>query len=921
MATPLKIKDVSGNIQELTTAEENYVAFQVGVHLGQGDSAEVGSLNRTTLGDTVGSFDNTFFNQPVGTHPSTSITTGTTTTTIYQTTGTAAETDSDILSPLMWVDSASQTGFKMMPDVDLNEAVDRYLTKVFTNEYPGSYRIASSSPGGGWSVQQAAFTDTRTDGTSITYNIYRKTSGTAPTAVKPMYVEDSAGGSGIKIKEMNDRQIKFSFGQRAKTRIGNSGIGKHQLRSATAGAPTDPGTWVARGTATDTKQTTSDQVFTRDSTANFQANYTNAYTGAYTTNYTKLSQIDYTRVTQSPAYITTYSTAFTGLIAESFTQPYVANYLKNYTASFTNYRTIGYTSVFINTFNSTPYTSAYENNYARLYTSNYTTNYTIDRVETYTQANYTGNYNRTFTPNYTSNYTQPFQRNYTRQYTGNYLRNYTGDYNRNFTGAYARLYTSNYVTDYAKDYTAPTFQGNPAYQRNYTSDSNVTYERSFEGSDFSLDYLRNYTRDVTYLGNYNRVFDGSYQRDVPYDRTTFSGSFAGALYYQRGYGNEAVVFAGVLEPFYIGSRPFAGPGAAVYYSSQILYNTDYTGPAFFNGRVRTALYARQFAAFFFYLRNVPANYTGERQFQGYLFQNYIGFRYFDKNYTRNVNYIAPGYLASYTRLITYDHQGTQQYVGNYVRAVGFGTNYLGNYIVTYTGGYQRLFTSQFVNNFLTNYVPNYIRNFQASYQKEFQTNYAGNYTRLYAGNYSTNFINYRLIGYLTNYTVNYTNTFGLPYEKAYTQASYQGNYAGNYIGNFANSYQNEFQNTFAAFYEKGYTGTYTRTYTTVYQRQYTGGPYDGPTYENQYTGATYERLYTGIYTGLYTGEYSNQYTGTYTGNYVTDYTGNYQIEYARNFEDQYIQDYLGNFIGNFAGETIDATSETNETYTLYVRIA
>ena len=64
MATPLKIKDANGNIQQLTTTDENYVAYQVGLHLSTADSAEVGSLNRSTGGDTVGTFSNTFFNQP-----------------------------------------------------------------------------------------------------------------------------------------------------------------------------------------------------------------------------------------------------------------------------------------------------------------------------------------------------------------------------------------------------------------------------------------------------------------------------------------------------------------------------------------------------------------------------------------------------------------------------------------------------------------------------------------------------------------------------------------------------------------------------------------------------------------------------------------------------------------------------------------
>ena len=124
MGTPLKLKDASGNFQEVTTAEENYIAYQIGMHLSLSDSAQEGSLSR--LGDTtIGTFSNTFFNEPVGTHPGTSITTGTTNYPVYQRTGTAAETDSDWSRPLEWVDSGGATGFKEMTDASLNEAVDR----------------------------------------------------------------------------------------------------------------------------------------------------------------------------------------------------------------------------------------------------------------------------------------------------------------------------------------------------------------------------------------------------------------------------------------------------------------------------------------------------------------------------------------------------------------------------------------------------------------------------------------------------------------------------------------------------------------------------------------------------------------------------------------------------------------------------
>ena len=465
MATPLKLRDANGNIQEFSTSEENYVAYQIGLHLSDGDSAEVGSLNRLTTGDTVGTFSNTFFNQPVGTHPSTSITTGTTNTTIYQTTGTAAETDSDVFSPLMWVDSASETGFKMMPDVDLNEAIDRYLGTIHTNEYPGSYRLAASAPSGDWTEQQTAFTDTRTDGTSVAYKLWRRTSGTVPTAVRPVRLRNEDTFEGV--QEMTDRQIKYSFGQRAKTRLLSSGIGTYELRSATQGAPTSPGTWVARGTATDTKQTTSQQLFTRDSTTNFQANYTKAYTGNFATNYTRLFQATYTSVSESTPYTRAFTTQFLRQDSETFQGQYDKTYLGTYTGDY-NKQYIGtYTSNYVNQY-TTNFTSVYTKNtqvaYVPNYISNYQANYDADYVGTFTQY-----YNREYTEQYTGAYDKTYNKHYTGTYTGTYTTNFVRTSQVPYAGNYEALYTPNYV----RAYTGGNYLTNytTAYQTNYTGNS------------------------------------------------------------------------------------------------------------------------------------------------------------------------------------------------------------------------------------------------------------------------------------------------------------------------------------------------------------------------------------------------------------------------------------------------------------------
>ena len=76
--------------------------------------------------------------------------------------------------------------------------------------------------------------------TVATYNIYqRQTLESPPTAVRPVALKRSSGGSGTfqGIQEMSDAEIKYTFGQRAKTRImnGNKGVGTYILNSSATG--------------------------------------------------------------------------------------------------------------------------------------------------------------------------------------------------------------------------------------------------------------------------------------------------------------------------------------------------------------------------------------------------------------------------------------------------------------------------------------------------------------------------------------------------------------------------------------------------------------------------------------------------------------------------------------------------------------
>ena len=669
MATPLKLKDANGNIQELTTTEENYIAYQVGLHLSTADSAEVGSLNRATTGDTVGTYSNTFFNQAVGTHPSTSITTGTTNTVIYQTNGTAAETDANVFRPIMWVDSASETGFKMMPDVDLNAAVDRYLTKIFTNEYPGSYRLSTSAPSGDWTEQQTAFIDTRTDGASIAHKLWKRTGGTAPTAVKPMRLKNEASFAGV--QEMSDAEIKFSFGQRAKTRIAASKIGSYQLRNSSQGAPTDTGTWVAKGTATDTKNTTANQAFTRDSTVNFSTTYTASATVGYATNFTSISNVNYT---------------------STYTRVFDQGYSIDYTGGFNQ----GYTSTFSGTFNQnydTAYTTAYTNNFTR-------------------------NTNVTYNRNFANNFTRNTNLTYTRNFANNFTRNTNVTYQRNFVNNFTRTSAANYTRDFSSTFTA-FYITNPNYGfqgifNNYRDFGGGTYARVIDTDYGGPGYYEGggagpsgyYQGLGPYYGGSRRlqVFEGPMLPGTSYRR---DGANPGWGQYVR---NVSVNYIG--PPYQRGSiygRMYIGNFEAFYTRN---FQSTYV-------RNFTSTYQREFVGG--YVTNYVGNYANA--FAGSYTTNYVG------NYQRE---FVGGYVTNYVG--DYQNEFSQSYTISYTTGYSRtfdGAVYTATYDRVFTGVY----TTSYEGAFDTAYAKAYEGNYENIYDKTFDTSYIVDYLGNFQGNF------------------------------------------------------------------------------------------------------------------------------------------------------------------------------------------
>ena len=523
--TPLKLNDANGNLKEMTTAEENYLAYQAGLYMSEFVGvANPGMVSTTSTGATsIGSFTNTFFNEAIGTHPGSSISSGSTTSTLYLYNTSASETG--IVRPLQFDNTLD--GIQQMDDTDWNACIDRILSTAMTNEYPGHFRIATSAPAGYSAWVNSVFTDTRTDGTSTVTNLYRRTSITAPTAVRPMKLKST---SPIQLQEMTDAEIKANFGKRMANRIVSSvdNIGWYQLRSSAQGAPVAAGTWAARGTATDTKNTTSDVNYTRistrdtiiDYTQNFTQDFLGDFLGDYTGNF--IGDTNFTRISTRDRledflgdflgdYIGNFigDTNFTRISTRDTLTDFTGNFLGDYLGNFigdTNFTRI---STRVNSANYTricavgahfPYPSSlgYPGQHG------YHIGYPQGHFSTFATQWYAGNFIGDFLGNFlgdfvgTRDYTRISTRDNAIVYTGNFLGDYTGDfvgvrdYTQNFTRNTVTTFTGNFLGDYTGD-----FIGVRDYTRISTRNSTNTFTGDFIGN-FLGNFLGNYTGD--YLG-------------------------------------------------------------------------------------------------------------------------------------------------------------------------------------------------------------------------------------------------------------------------------------------------------------------------------------------------------------------------------------------------------------------------------------
>lgn len=168
-----------------------------------------------------------------------------------------------------------------------------------------------------------------------------------------------------------------------------------------------------------------------------------------------------------------------------------------------------------------------------------------------------------------------------------------------------------------------------------------------------------------------------------------------------------------------------------------------------------------------------------------------------------------------------------------------------------------------------------------------------------------------------SYSGSYTGTF---------TGSYTGNFAGNYVPSFAGTYARAFSGAYAGAYQAffsgfspgAFTGFYTGFYTNFFAGTYTGTP---GTYAGAYTG-TYSRAFAGTYQAFFSGFTPGAYAGFYTGFFSGTYTGFYSTTgFAGTYSRAFAGSYAGAYAGAYAGVTIQASTDTISTVSLWVRTA
>jgi hypothetical protein len=747
--------------------------------------------------DFIGSFVDTFYNEPVGTHPGTSITQGSTTTNLYQmadSASTARFARSSYPIPVALQDGSNHDIYEMS-DAGILALAQRITGNVHLNGYAGAYRLSANSPGAGWTkwIDQV-FTDTSTSGDND-YHIWRLTDNAAvaePTVPVhfPLSLKDGVSPDLREITKEETKEIArevLLIGQ-----VG-TGVGDYELRSSAQGAPTASGQWVARGTAVDTRNSVGDVSYA--GTQYTSPTYTTQYVGQYSGSYTGISfaKVD---VQYSGSRVFTFAGNRNYSAGYQGSRTYSGNYQgsRNYGAKYAGSRNYGGVRYFTG---------------GRYYSAQYAR--PVKYFET-VPVQYSGN------RYYAGSRIKPFQFAGTRKISYSKPGGYAGSRSKYYSGSRAGNVQQSFagvryapVTYYTRYAGVRTFAGSRNYSDGYAGFSSRVLNQNYNGPNGTNAYGR---PSPDYFVSFRPY------PNAPRPGFTPPSPGGGGQPGNQGYfNNNNLNRLHILHAMEDGQKSGIPESAsAILFANFSANDVVSEEPLTFAGaRTRFPFPGNDLLQGYtgVYAGVRPQYYSGTRiwQFSGVRFQPvtnyYNGFR------TRYQQFNSYDY---YSRATSGFRDYYQQFNG--VRSIGFGGSYLGPSPGNFNGSRQKDVNQQFTGPFP----------FGQAYGR-FQVGFAGNSPVTYAG--------------VRTFAGERINRFQFASNAAFARSSsFTGsrNYGKQYTG--SRTYSGDYQGS------RNYSGDYTGSRPSQFTGQIP------TTYSRQYTGQ-----YTGSYAGYYTSQYSNQYTG------------------------------------------------------------
>lgn len=628
---------------------------------------------------------------PVGSAPSYS----STTTTFSIRAGTTT-IPTDIVRPVQYTQVGDEIKIQEISDSDLITYFFAPIVNYISSGGQGAYFLGPTLTGppatGTW-TSVGTVNDTYyllTVLTTVQHTLWQRTDAASTSGtIRPL--KQIVSGTTTKLVEMTNQEIS-DLGAYIGEYIRTTGIGQYAIQPSAPGS----GTWVDRGSFTDTNNTTAQTGayiggYIGTFSAGFTGAFTSQYAGSYQGTYNQLFQGTFTR-----QFTGNYTGIYTGAFSGNYTGTFTGQYLGTYTKAFTSPLPIGFTGTFAGS-------------YAGVFALRDGLSF-----QTSTPTAFTGTYNGT---SYTKTFTGTYDgTSYTATFAGTSVRAYTGPVPTNFTsgaGPQGSSYTGNWTGGYNSiSYTGTRYAYYGAF-----------LPKGYTGSYTGIPPAR---AGTTYTGSYQ---GGSYNLN-PYATDPSTG---GALYF-----NYTATFAGDYTAYYQGG-PVGYPGTYVG-SSLRSYTGFQIGSFLLMARwtgVYTGLYANQFfgggAFFTTYNGTIPKNYSGlsyTRTFQG----TYDGTSYtatFAGNYTGIV--LGTLYTRTFSGLPTYGGSRDRTWTGIYNR------QYTGSFTGPYLGSYSKVFTGSYNQSFTGIFAGGYNQGFTQAFTLSFVGTYTGSYSKTFTGVYGSSF--------------------------------------------------------------------------------------------------------------------------------------------------------------------------------------